>query len=242
MAWDDPISEPQVDLIKKLIIQKDLSSLPESQREFLTPMTPEGESDEEELESNLRLMNKKQASAAITALIACPNKPVIHEPPPEGDGGDEPEFIEVPLDDTQPDEVAPVQGLGTKAPVSQLPPQGYFFILDPTDEDKEKFFRVRHGKQGTRWEGYAFLDVQASDYLYPVKDPRRRSMIFAEIMKDPVKAMNEYGMRLGRCGVCGRTLTDRDSRLRGIGPICAQNLGPTIEQANLLRQLGLIKD
>jgi hypothetical protein len=152
-------------------------------------------------------------------------------------------IIEIPLDDTAPDEVAPVLGLGTKPAPDKLPPQGYFFIVDPTESDPdkvEKFFRVRHGREDTRWEGYAFLDVQASDFFYPVRDPRRRSLIFAEILKDPVSAMNEYGMRLGRCGVCNRTLTDRHSILRGIGPICAERLGPTQEQSDLLKRLGLI--
>jgi len=241
VAWEDPISEPQVNLIKKLIGQKDLSKLSETQREFLTPET------EDELNANLSLMNKKQASAAIQALIDCNDKP-LPKPEPEvliSPGGEQVIIEEVPLDDIEPDEVAPVQGLGTKAPQAEMPPEGYFFIIDPTEPDAdkvEKFFRVRHGRKDTRWEGYAFLDVQASDFFYPVRDPRRRAEIFKKIMEDPVSAMNEYGMRLGRCGVCNRTLTDRHSILRGIGPICAERLGPTTEQESMLRRLGLIKD
>jgi hypothetical protein len=119
--------------------------------------------------------------------------------------------------------------------------EGYFFIVDPTN-DEERFFRVSHGKKDTRWEGYVFLDVQASDYFYAIKDRTHREAVLAEIAKDEVKAMNEYGLRLGRCGVCNRTLTDRHSILRGIGPICAAKLGPTEEQENILRQLGLIKE
>lgn len=119
--------------------------------------------------------------------------------------------------------------------------EGYFFIVDPTNGE-ERFFRVNHGKPGSRWEGYVFLDVQASDYFYAIKDKTHREAVLAEIAKDEVKAMNEYGLRLGRCGVCNRTLTDRHSILRGIGPICAAKLGPTEEQENILRQLGLIKE
>jgi len=235
MALTDPISEPQIAYIKGLLEKRDISSLPDAQREFLSPES------EDELDANLRLMNKGQASACIKALLNCKFKPVEPEPVVETEV-EQPEqtVIEIPLDDSEPDEVAPVQGLGTKAPDV---PQGYFFIIDPTETDPdkvEKFFRVRHGRTGTKWEGYAFLDVQASDFFYPVRDPRRRSLIFAEIMKDPVAAMNEYGMRLGRCGVCNRTLTDRHSILRGIGPICAERLGPTDEQTEVLRKLGLI--
>jgi hypothetical protein len=31
-----------------------------------------------------------------------------------------------------------------------------------------------------------------------------------------------YGMLIGKCGVCGRTLTDEESRANGIGPVCAE--------------------
>lgn len=34
-------------------------------------------------------------------------------------------------------------------------------------------------------------------------------------------AMIRYGQEIGRCGHCGRTLTDEESRNAGIGPICA---------------------
>jgi len=126
-----------------------------------------------------------------------------------------------------------------KKPVEQLQadePQlrdGYFFIVDPTNNE-ERFFRVQHGKPGGRWEGYQFLQVQASDYFYPIKDKAHRKAVLDEIAKDPVKAMNEYGLRIGRCGVCNRTLTDRHSILRGIGPICAGKLEPTGEQLAMI--------
>ena len=101
-------------------------------------------------------------------------------------------------------------------------PAGYFFIIDPTD-NVEKFFKVDKPTEG-KWAGYQFLKVQASSDFWPVKNKEHRNAIFTEIAKDPTTAMNEYGMRLGRCGVCNRTLTARDSRLRGIGPVCAANL------------------
>lgn len=121
-----------------------------------------------------------------------------------------------------------------------------YFIVDPTNGE-ERFFKVSKGAEGGRWEGKTFLEVQASDYFYPVKDAYHRLEVYKEIQKDPVNAMNLYGMKLGVCGVCGRTLTDRDSILRGIGPICARNLmmeeaQATPEQQDMLRNLGLKKD
>lgn len=96
---------------------------------------------------------------------------------------------------------------------------GRYFIVDPTD-NVEKFFKVDKPDDG-KWKGYTFLHVQASDDFYPIKDKAHREAVIAEIAKDPVTAMNEYGIRLGRCGKCGRTLTHIDSRLRGLGPVCA---------------------
>jgi hypothetical protein len=106
---------------------------------------------------------------------------------------------------------------------------GRYFITDPTD-GVEKFVIVS-------------VSVQASDFLYPVKEPVHRNTILQTIAKNPVTSMNEYGMKLGICGVCGRTLTRRDSRLRGMGPICAARFGSvaTPEQVDMLRELGLIK-
>ena len=135
------------------------------------------------------------------------------------------------LQETQPD-----IGSDTK-----VPDPGYYFVVDPTT-NKESFFRVNKGKDGTRWEGYTFLSIQASDDFYPVRDKERRDKVFAAILVNPVQSMNEYGLRLGRCGVCNRTLTDRDSRLRGIGPICAARLDsiPSDDDLDLLNQLGLM--
>lgn len=37
---------------------------------------------------------------------------------------------------------------------------------------------------------------------------------------DPIKAAGQYGIESGKCGCCGRELTDPDSIKIGIGPIC----------------------
>lgn len=87
-----------------------------------------------------------------------------------------------------------------------------------------KFFRVDRPEQG-RWAGYTFLKIQASDDLYPVKDYARKTAILAAIAEDPRAASIRYGHELGACGICGRTLTDEDSRAAGIGPVCARGAG-----------------
>lgn len=42
---------------------------------------------------------------------------------------------------------------------------------------------------------------------------------------DPKEAMLRFGREIGECGHCGRTLTNDDSRARGIGPVCARGKG-----------------
>lgn len=167
-------------------------------------------------------MNSSQAHKAITKLLECPKKPAqVHRA-------------------NDPD---PVRGFDPGAPV---PDAGYYFILDPTNktseypEGKESFFRVKKGTD--RWEGYTFLSAQASDDWYAIKDADRRQKIYDAILVDPINAMNEYGIRLGVCGNCGRTLTDRDSRLRGMGPVCAERIlgRPTEQDLEVLKQLGLM--
>ena len=83
-----------------------------------------------------------------------------------------------------------------------------------------KFFHVRNGKADTRWAGFVFVEIQASDDLYPLKDRARKASVLALIAADPETAMNRYGQELGVCGDCGRTLTDETSRRIGRGPVC----------------------
>jgi Family of unknown function (DUF6011) len=47
-----------------------------------------------------------------------------------------------------------------------------------------------------------------------------RQMDLDEILYDPQRAQAEFGKLTGRCGCCGKTLTDPNSKMRGIGPEC----------------------
>lgn len=87
-----------------------------------------------------------------------------------------------------------------------------------------KFFKVQKGKAGGKWERFTFVEEQASDFTYPVKNRDRRNLILAAIAKDVPAAMALYGVELGKCGHCGRILTS-DWRKKGIGPVCAQKMG-----------------
>src|SRR5688572_7721485 len=66
-----------------------------------------------------------------------------------------------------------------------------------------KFYKVDKPTEG-RWAGYTFVEVQASDETYPVRNRNAREEILALIAVDPQAAMVRYGMELGHCGHCGR--------------------------------------
>lgn len=86
-----------------------------------------------------------------------------------------------------------------------------------------KFYKVGAPTEG-RWAGYVFLDAQASDEYFPIKNRATKDVILAQIAKNPQEAMTRYGKELGKCGHCHRILTS-EWRLRGIGPVCVNKMG-----------------
>lgn len=82
-----------------------------------------------------------------------------------------------------------------------------------------KFYVVDKPESGA-WKGKTFLSVLASDDKHPVKFAAK-DKVLAAIAVDVKGAMIKYGLELGKCGRCNRTLTDAESRAAGIGPVCA---------------------
>ena len=96
-----------------------------------------------------------------------------------------------------------------ECPVSEYPfPVGRYAVEG--DDEVVRFYVASH-------EGFF---VMASDELHPVARSVRERVI-AEIEIDPEAASRLYGREIGKCGRCGRTLTDEVSRAQGIGPVCA---------------------
>jgi hypothetical protein len=87
-----------------------------------------------------------------------------------------------------------------------------------------KFYAVDRPTEG-RWAGYVFVNALGSEERYPIRDRAEKARILAEIGADVDDARVRYGVELGRCGNCGRALTDETSRQAGIGPDCADRLG-----------------
>lgn len=113
-----------------------------------------------------------------------------------------------------------VEATTPAAPKIEVPAGRY--AVDGEDGET-KFYVVDRPTEG-RWNGYTFVNVQASDDLFPVRG-QAAQVILAKIAVDPQAATIRYGHELGVCGRCGRTLTDEASRAAGIGPVCAGKLG-----------------
>lgn len=83
----------------------------------------------------------------------------------------------------------------------------------PKDDGTLMFYSVKRGEH-TTW-----VDVWASDARYPIKALPEKLRVIKAIIADP-DAGPRFGREIGKCYVCGRTLTDETSRSLGIGPVC----------------------
>lgn len=95
-------------------------------------------------------------------------------------------------------------------------PAGHYAL---TVDGRTRFYRVDRPESG-KWAGAVFIREQAGDEFYPMRG-QRKDIALDSIAADPAKASRAYGLSIGRCGVCGRSLTTESSRALGIGPICA---------------------
>lgn len=95
------------------------------------------------------------------------------------------------------------------------------------------FMKVDHVDNG-KWAGWVFVKQVvgggSAGYDNEQKlgsqrpgDAYRGSFerLLRKVLDNPVEAAIRYGMELGQCSACGRTLTNAESRANGIGPECA---------------------
>jgi predicted RNA-binding Zn-ribbon protein involved in translation (DUF1610 family) len=104
------------------------------------------------------------------------------------------------------------------APAVPTPAKGRYAVIG--DSGEWEFYRVTE-RSTSRWNSRKELVLmkQAGDRFNFIGREAKYA-IAVKINADPKTAMKEYGVRLGMCGVCGRSLTDPESRSRGIGPDC----------------------
>lgn len=104
-----------------------------------------------------------------------------------------------------------------------VPDHDKFRVAVQLPGDKLRFFQLDMPLKG-KWAGCLFMKEQASDELYRVRDIVREEAVLRAVTKDAEGALARYGLELEHCGLCGRTLTDEESRARGIGPVCIDKL------------------
>lgn len=91
----------------------------------------------------------------------------------------------------------------------------------PGPDGALRFYSVKRVEDDAGNPKACWVDVWASDARYPIRALPQRLEILREIASDP-DAGPRFGREIGRCYVCGRTLTDETSRALGIGPICRE--------------------
>jgi hypothetical protein len=108
----------------------------------------------------------------------------------------------------------------------------WFVIKRTTKRPYVRNGRFIWGRGGRRYEnvekGRIELRVQVGDTKELIGEQKPGESIYygekedllAEVIKDAPEAMRRYGILIGCCAYCGRSLTDDLSRLRGIGPDC----------------------
>jgi hypothetical protein len=109
-------------------------------------------------------------------------------------------------------------------------PEGRYAIEhEDVTEGVLKFYRLKIGKDDSRWAGFMFLDAGRGgahgDLQWTaIKDVAYKKAVLEQIAKDPRAAGVRFGREIGRCYVCGRSLTQEHTRAAGIGDDCASRL------------------
>jgi hypothetical protein len=208
-------TERQVQFIRDLLDQKDLFKNPRFFDAVNAMDAGEYATYLDHLKNNVAPnTSKARASAWIEQLLSLPDKPREEEQPRQRDvrwdvanlanTGEEPMFA-----------MLPSGGDGTV-----VVPRGSYAIDTRNGQNELMFISVWMNRDGTRWS----VKRYESDTL--VSMPRSQQYdILDRIAQDPVGAAERYGLEIGKCGICHRTLTNDISRARGIGPVCAERWG-----------------
>lgn len=102
---------------------------------------------------------------------------------------------------------------------------GYYAIPSLTGNQDLDFFRVDVPDDGS-WKGYVFVKRVlggGADSLRTERVAKTTAEQVLMVLLPPFAALaarERFGQEIGRCGCCGRSLTDETSRARGIGPDC----------------------
>lgn len=102
---------------------------------------------------------------------------------------------------------------------------GYFAIPSLTGNQDLDFFQIDTPTEGN-WEGFLFVKRVLGGGHDSVRTERVQRATAEQVLMVLLPpfaqqaAKERFGQEIGRCGCCGRTLTNDESRARGIGPDC----------------------
>jgi hypothetical protein len=101
-------------------------------------------------------------------------------------------------------------------------PAGWYATPSATGNNDYDFWQVDKPSEG-KWSGRTFVSrVLGGHDNLPVRGRDAAVVLIAILREGTCQAMTTYGLKIGRCGKCNRTLTDKLSREIGIGPVCRE--------------------
>lgn len=106
------------------------------------------------------------------------------------------------------------------APAVDVPAGRYAVATEDGATNALAFYKVDRPTEG-RWAGYTFVKLIVSDGEQRLSRAASRAVLAKIAEAGPAEASAAYGHEIGSCGVCGKVLTNDESRARGIGPVCA---------------------
>jgi len=96
------------------------------------------------------------------------------------------------------------------------------FVFSPAGENSKNAgaIYIKNKEDGV------YLGKVAGGRLFTSRDcDTETSERIVAVSSDPKQAAIAYGQKFGKCAICARALTDKDSIALGIGPICAEKYG-----------------
>ncbi|URM86140.1 hypothetical protein SEA_BIGGITYBASS_40 [Gordonia phage BiggityBass] len=122
----------------------------------------------------------------------------------------------IPQDDTAAN-VDAALGVPT---ADQVPAGRYAIETGEGAANELAFYKVDRPTDG-KWAGRVFVKLMRSDEEVRLSWGTTKAVLAKIAEAGAEDASKRYGREIGECGVCGRTLTNDDSRALGIGPKCA---------------------
>ncbi|AKF14614.1 hypothetical protein AVJ28_gp45 [Mycobacterium phage Baee] len=110
------------------------------------------------------------------------------------------------------------------AATTEVPAGRYAVETEDGATNALAFYKVDRPTEG-RWAGYVFVKLMLSDDEQRLSQKASKAILQKIAAVGPAEASARYGHEIGECGVCGRTLTNDESRAYGIGPDCRKKLG-----------------